>query len=1527
MSGRRSPPLQRADPHASPAAAASPLLGVSPAPPQKREHRDEPASRSSSRPPTDQSTPTSDKPTESSPTAARVTVGLAESRAGAHSEQHQHQHQHIFHRTASQLGTDDSDSESDNESHSELDDTTDGGEHDDCDDTQHDDGSAHGVELDHVTKSAIAWLSTGVQRSQSPTPRASAPAHSAARISRSSGVPAASSPPTAGTTIGSRPRPALASPTLERNVREASSGVELCSSSVSALTGERDRPQQLNEQPCSQANQPRARGRQRSQQRALGWDEVLDAVPGHELRRCFSSVLLHNSEAAAAFVRAVDSLGSDTAPSASDSVPSLVHAHRLTTVVPATASTQRAVGSSARSRSTGGKRAGTRTPSPVAAAASRRERTAQRRGSRIRPASSLARTCATEQSTLLGGATQHSDALLHGGKRRSASTTTMPSDHVFHQDDEATVAKASAARRSRPSSLHLRSFSSPKLPSVGAQSAAVAASALSPQDVAPAPVADQSAAQARTNDARKTSAGVRSRPPLVPQPRRDTAGKRLRRFLRRKSNRYAGNLFTSEHCPTASNLDTAYCASTSTSARPAPDNLVNIQSLPSLVREGGRTESAGNDQILRCASTPHSLNAQVQHGALAAPQRSLHSSPRQPQHGLSSRSASPAPVRSRFSLFNTLLGRKRRDSDILADDNVTSQKDLSHTLLKQLVEVRRGHTATDILLTLQSFVHDELESVLALDSSANQTDCILLLCTQVLQMLGIALSASLTPVPGASSAASALSPAALFEVDDSLETISSDSVHRTESTESNQLASASFSSLLGEDQSKGLSSVAALIDQVVANTRVHLKDGKPLLSYMAFKATFSLVDNKAALERLDRILPHYVLIYAVLIYAMEPSSPRDTILHDLEESFLGQATQLRAAGSKSISVWYVEELLEQGSEACVKVVNKMLSAGTAAADLLLESSPLDHWKQVSVASILHRRLHEKDRKRVSLVKAARRLLSWWEHENRANVAPPLRDADEEEFLELDSLDNICSLANAATSLRCRICENDVRRDQLSSHTDKCAALMKSELELHEVDRQLAKTCEIVTTLKNSKTKWDEKEFWLLEQLGALAESACRIKENDKTYDRFVAHIRHGHEEAIKASHTSVARLYDRLKQIVCEKKVILLRLEHLLSGNRELGISRIREPSIADFHFSKWVTKGAYGSVYIASKESTGDIYAIKTINKSAVTNRKQIRRVWDEREILTVASSDFVVKMYYTFETRDKLFMVMEYCPGGDLFSLLELYGTLSPDVARFYIAELVLALDYLHMLGIVHRDVKPDNVLLDEDGHVKLTDFGLSSFGMRTRQRESISLKQRRSVRGDSSNLSCVGTPDYIAPEVLLNEGHSHGVDWWAVGVLTYELLVGYRPFQRESIVDTFQAIILMELSIPRTLPSTARSLISGLLTLDPGNRLGRDGGKDIKEHPFFSGIEWNAVRYQTAPFVPQLKDVEDTSYFDVRSQYWQQNTPSLVRKKTLRREQSTAALQTEPPPQYTSDFAGFWYVNAMHLASLNNRLLMNV
>lgn len=293
---------------------------------------------------------------------------------------------------------------------------------------------------------------------------------------------------------------------------------------------------------------------------------------------------------------------------------------------------------------------------------------------------------------------------------------------------------------------------------------------------------------------------------------------------------------------------------------------------------------------------------------------------------------------------------------------------------------------------------------------------------------------------------------------------------------------------------------------------------------------------------------------------------------------------------------------------------------------------------------------------------------------------------------------------------------------------------------------------------------------------------------------------------------------------------------------------------------------GDTGSVHLVELQGTSELFAMKAMDKSVMLNRNKVHRACMEREIYSLLDHPFLPTLYSSFQTPTHVCLITDFCPGGELFALLDRQPMkfFKEEAARFYAAEVVVGLEYLHCLGIIYRDLKPENILLQKDGHVVLTDFDLSILTSCKPQvmKHASPSKRRRSrdqlpptfvAEPSTQSNSFVGTEEYIAPEVIIGGGHSSAIDWWALGILLYEMLYGRTPFRGKNRQRTFANTLHKDLTFPSSIPVSlaARQLIHGLLHRDPAYRMGSIiGANEIKQHPFFHGINWPLIRCMTPP-----------------------------------------------------------------------------
>ncbi|CAJ0942062.1 unnamed protein product, partial [Mesorhabditis belari] len=326
-----------------------------------------------------------------------------------------------------------------------------------------------------------------------------------------------------------------------------------------------------------------------------------------------------------------------------------------------------------------------------------------------------------------------------------------------------------------------------------------------------------------------------------------------------------------------------------------------------------------------------------------------------------------------------------------------------------------------------------------------------------------------------------------------------------------------------------------------------------------------------------------------------------------------------------------------------------------------------------------------------------------------------------------------------------------------------------------------------------------------------------------------------------------------------------------------------------DFQLLKVLGKGGYGKVFQVRKLTGNDankIFAMKVLKKATIIrNQKDTAHTKAERNILEAVKSPFICDLHYAFQTNGKLYLILEYLSGGELFMHLEREGIFMEETAAFYLSEIIVALEHLHLQGIIYRDLKPENIMLDGKGHVKLTDFGLC----------------KEAIEGDAKTHTFCGTIEYMAPEILMRCGHGKAVDWWSLGALTFDMLTGGPPFTAENRKKTIDKILKGRLTLPAYLTFDARDFIKRLLKRHVETRLGAGpaDAHEIKSHEFFKNINWESVfsRQLEPPFTPEIVDETDVSLFDSK---FTKMTPV-----------DSPCDQTFSMPGEENPFAGFTYI----------------
>ncbi|XP_077987312.1 cAMP-dependent protein kinase catalytic subunit PRKX-like [Glandiceps talaboti] len=309
-----------------------------------------------------------------------------------------------------------------------------------------------------------------------------------------------------------------------------------------------------------------------------------------------------------------------------------------------------------------------------------------------------------------------------------------------------------------------------------------------------------------------------------------------------------------------------------------------------------------------------------------------------------------------------------------------------------------------------------------------------------------------------------------------------------------------------------------------------------------------------------------------------------------------------------------------------------------------------------------------------------------------------------------------------------------------------------------------------------------------------------------------------------------------------------------------------RKYKLDDLEIHCTIGTGTFGRVVLVKDKVTKEYQALKLMNISDVIRLKQIEHVQSEKAILQQVQHPFIVNLLWSYHDDTFLYMLLEYVSGGELFTYLRNAGRFNAAMGVFYAAEIVCALEYLHKQDMVYRDLKPENILIDRDGHIKITDFGFAK-------------------KLEDKTWTLCGTPEYLAPEIIQSKGHGKAVDWWALGILVFEMLVGYPPFFDDNPFGIYEKILAAKLDWPRHLDPTAKDLIKRLLVVDRTKRLGamKNGADDVRKHKWFKGMDWDEVRDRrlTPPIIPKLLHDGDTQNFDDYPEDSWQSAPPVPKK----------------------------------------------
>ena len=378
------------------------------------------------------------------------------------------------------------------------------------------------------------------------------------------------------------------------------------------------------------------------------------------------------------------------------------------------------------------------------------------------------------------------------------------------------------------------------------------------------------------------------------------------------------------------------------------------------------------------------------------------------------------------------------------------------------------------------------------------------------------------------------------------------------------------------------------------------------------------------------------------------------------------------------------------------------------------------------------------------------------------------------------------------------------------------------------------------------------------------------KISQLTYERVISAKKYIERKynVIKLKRVENNILHEKLNQSGLPEKKRLEIISEIREKEKKIIQNKLKKMSASNYESLAIIGRGAFGEVHVCREIKTGEIVAIKKIRKDILQQKKQIKHTMDEQDFLSKVNSPWIVKLKASFQEGDFLYLVMEYLPGGDLMGLFVAKDVLTEDEAKFYICEMILAIDSIHELNCIHRDIKPDNVLIGKDGHIKLTDFGLAKISDKVFKEDIIDYKVEEKKKRHNRNYSCVGTAYYVAPEVIMKKGYGKEIDWWSLGVIFFEMLAGYAPFCSKKTQDVCFKITHFEqyLRFPSKckISDTCKDLIFKLVN-NSEVRLGKNGSGEIKAHPFFKGINWLKIKEMKPPFIPELQNDYDVKYFD--------------------------------------------------------------
>lgn len=435
------------------------------------------------------------------------------------------------------------------------------------------------------------------------------------------------------------------------------------------------------------------------------------------------------------------------------------------------------------------------------------------------------------------------------------------------------------------------------------------------------------------------------------------------------------------------------------------------------------------------------------------------------------------------------------------------------------------------------------------------------------------------------------------------------------------------------------------------------------------------------------------------------------------------------------------------------------------------------------------------------------------------------------------------------TVKCRICACQVHKDYLVTHSEFCR---DAHVKFHALGVNSNKLKKFLDATDGDLSIRQAFQF-IVQNKDPLSTKTMSFIEAVRRH--FSEHLK---QKRGDVKFSSAKLLLTKRIELVQALRVLMLcfRATQVTSEYQEVDFQSFQsfpetDHNLSSFEIMSPIARGAYGRVTLCRKIDTGDLFALKCIEKPDLDKRNGYAQVMAERESMMRVVSSHLVRLFYTFQADNYLYLVMEFMPGGDLFALLQNVGSLTEETAKFYASEIAAAIAHLQYAGIIHRDIKPDNLLIDEAGHIKLGDFGLSKLAFKVDDKEL----------GDDVSVAA-GTPEYLAPEILRGQQVTGAADWWSFGILLYEMVEGSPPFTGDTTEEIFRKASTGAYEWSVEVSDELRDLVAGLLKVDPDERFTE---MEVTSHPWFSGVEWTGISRESAPFTPTRTSATDLSYFE--------------------------------------------------------------